>query len=308
MFCLSRILEPPKSVYGIIKSLIWPFLWGSRIETVARRSIICSLEDGGLGLRDFACQSRSFHLASLVNVLQDSSAKAFFLVRYFCWSQLASIRPDWAFLRDNLTPRAARPTVFYSRLLQELRSFNFAPSFSFTSKALYSLFLQRSISVPNLPYDWTSYVPTRFSFFTHWKSVRDSFTENFKNDLAWLITLRSVKVRHSLRNCGYIASDRCASCPQVETIDYLRLCFFSISSLIRNRWTVDYFCLLWVKSILYGISRFRHKATFHKGKEKSRGIIIIIIVDLYSVNSWRSNTLYNNNKENNTIWQKIKHT
>ena len=27
--------------------------------------------------------------------------------------------------------------------------------------------------------------------------MRDSFTENFKNDLAWLITLRAVKVRHS---------------------------------------------------------------------------------------------------------------
>ena len=79
LFYLSRILEPPKWVYGRIKSLIWLFLWGSRIETVARRSIICSLEDGGLGLRDFACQSRSFHLASLVNVLQ-----AFFLVKYFC--------------------------------------------------------------------------------------------------------------------------------------------------------------------------------------------------------------------------------
>ena len=187
---------------------------------------------------------------------------------------MASIRPDWAFLRDSLTPSAARPTVFYSRLLQELRSFNFPPSFSFTSKALYSLFLQRSISVPILPYDWTSYVPTRFSFFTHWKSVRDSFTENFKNDLAWLITLRSVKVRHSLRNCGYIASARCASCPWVETIDhcflhcshvksvwihfipllsailtcpFLPTCayvFFSFSSLIRDRRTVDYFCLL----------------------------------------------------------------
>ena len=30
--------------------------------------------------------------------------------------------------------------------------------------------------------------------------MRDFFTENFKNDLAWLISLRAVKVRHSLRN------------------------------------------------------------------------------------------------------------
>ena len=150
LFYLSRILEPPKWVYGRIKGLIWPFLWGSRIETVARRSIICSLEDGGLGLRDFACLSRSFRLAALVNFFQDSSAKAFFLVEYFCGSRLASIRPDWAFLRDNLTPSAARPTVFYTRLLQELRSFNFPRSFSFTQSFCSGLFLCQSCRMTGL--------------------------------------------------------------------------------------------------------------------------------------------------------------
>ena len=48
---------------------------------------------------------------------------------------------------------------FYSRLLQELRSYNFPCSFSVTSKALYSLILQCCICVPMLPYDWPSYVP-----------------------------------------------------------------------------------------------------------------------------------------------------
>ena len=36
--------------------------------------------------------SRSLRLAGLVNVLQERSAKAFFLVKYFCGLQLASIR------------------------------------------------------------------------------------------------------------------------------------------------------------------------------------------------------------------------
>ena len=75
--------EPPKRVYRRIKGLIWPFLWGCRIETVACRSIICSLEDGGLGLTDFACQSRSFRLAAMINVLQDSSTKSFFSCEIF---------------------------------------------------------------------------------------------------------------------------------------------------------------------------------------------------------------------------------
>ena len=54
--------------------------------------------------------------------------------------------------------------------------------------------------------------------------MRDDFTSNHKNDLAWLITLRGVKVRHSLRNWGYISSPRCASCSRIEMIDH---CFLN---------------------------------------------------------------------------------
>jgi len=60
----------------------------------------------------------------------------------------------------------------------------------------------------------------------HWSLVRDSLTENFKSDLSWLITLKAVKVRESLRNWGYISSDNCASCPRRETIDH---CFLNCS-------------------------------------------------------------------------------
>ena len=120
--------------------------------------------------------------------------------------------------------------------------------------------------------------------------MRDSFTENFKNDLAWLITLRAVKVRHSLRNWGYIASARCASCPRVETIDH---CFLHCGR-VKSVWihfipllsailtcpflpTCAYvffyqfpdpgqknrrLLLFVLKSILYAIWRFRKKATF----------------------------------------------
>ena len=54
--------------------------------------------------------------------------------------------------------------------------------------------------------------------------MRDSFAENVKNDLAWLISLRAVKIRHSLKNWGYINSSQCASCLREETIDH---CFLN---------------------------------------------------------------------------------
>ena len=138
--------------------------------------------------------------------------------------------------------------------------------------------------------------------------MRDSFTENFKNDLAWLNTLKAVKVRHSLRNWGYIASARCATCPRVETIDH---CFLHCNR-VKSVWihfipllsailtcpflpTCAYvffyqfpnprqknrrLLLFILKSILYGIWRFRNKATFNKGKEKSRGIIRYVSRDI----------------------------
>ena len=54
---VSRVLVPPKWVYSKLNSLIWPFLWRARLETVARKSLICSVDSGGLGLKDFSCQA-----------------------------------------------------------------------------------------------------------------------------------------------------------------------------------------------------------------------------------------------------------
>ena len=140
LFYLSRILEPPKWVYGRIKSLIWPFLWRSRIDTVARRSIICSLEDGGLGLRDFACQNKSFRLAAFVNVLQDSSAKLFFSLNIFVdlsWLQSHLIGPFYAtILLLVLRDRRCFTLVYFrncapliSLFLPPLRQKHFTPCF-----------------------------------------------------------------------------------------------------------------------------------------------------------------------------------
>ena len=177
------------------------------------------------------------------------------------------------------------------------------------SKLLFvSSILAKIISVPILPSLWTPFVPRLFSLSTHWKRVRDNFTDNRKNDLAWLITLRAVKVRDSLRNWGYIPSSRCASCPRIETIDH---CFLNcpraksvwlhfiplLSALLSlpfvpncaSVFLYQFSCrqpknlrllLFVIKTILYGIWIFRNKATFHNGKENSRATIRYINQDI----------------------------
>ena len=61
--------------------------------------------------------------------------------------------------------------------------------------------------------EWSQVIGPGFSLDGHWVLVRDPFTENYKNDVFWLIILRGVEVGDSLFNWGCISSGRSASCP-----------------------------------------------------------------------------------------------
>ena len=80
---LSRVLIPPRCVLDKYNSLIWPFSWGAKLEPVARRSIVCSLDQGGLGLIDFWSKGEALCLSSFVKSFSDPSFKCFHLVQYF---------------------------------------------------------------------------------------------------------------------------------------------------------------------------------------------------------------------------------
>ena len=220
LLLVSRVLDPPRWVYDKLNRLIWPLLWGARLETMARKTIVCPTSEGGLGLKDFVCQGKALRLVALVNPLGESCHKCFYMAKYFCGARLAPLRSERSTLRDNLTPSAAQPTSFYVSVLSSLQSVNIPCTFLFSAKSLYPLFLKKAYTIPILPAFWSPFVSARFSLSRHWRLVRDDFTENFKNDLAWLITLRAIKVRRSLRDWGYIGSSRCASCPRDKTIDH----------------------------------------------------------------------------------------
>ena len=305
---VSSTLSPPRWVYDRINQIIWPFLWGSRIETVARKSILCSISEGGLGLREFRSHGQASRLSILCRNIVNVESKCFYLIKYFCGAQLASLQRSWASLRDNSSPSALSPSLFYVPLLQTLRDLHLPPNFSFSAKEFFSLLFVKVSSAPILPYLWNPFVPRSFALTRHWLHVRDNFTENYKNDIAWLITLRAVKVRHSLRNWGYISSSQCASCSRIETIDH---CFLNcqraksvwihftplLSALLSvpfvpNCATVFFYefrcpqpksfriVLFLIKTILFAIWKFRNKATFHNGKENAKAIIRYIKQDI----------------------------
>ena len=296
---LGRVLVMPAWVLARVNQLIWYFIWNSRIETVSRKTCHLPMKAGGINICNLRFKCDALRLASAITTINSPDDSSFFLCKYFLGRRLSTIRDQWSWLRDNSAPSAVSPTCFYGVCLQTLSQVGDACG-DLVAKKIYDNLLSRGSSPPLLPYHWMSMLGPGFSLNDHWSLVRDGFTENYKNDLLWLITLRAVKVRDSLKNWGYINSNVCASCPRCETIDHCFLnCLrvkavwnsflpalstvlnchfvFNVLFVFFSRWPVTDFkrsriCSFLVKSILYGIWVFRNKATFYNGRDDYKAI------------------------------------
>lgn len=226
---------------------------------------------------------------------------------------MASFRPEWHSLRDNSTPSLHDSTPYYEKWFSALATLRGIVSrkewqdVDFTSKKCYRALLRENSASPILHRFWSLFLPIAFKLDNLWKLVRDDFSENYKNDVLWPIVLRAINVRDSLKHWGYIDSDKCAYCSRKETIDNCFLnssrakkvwWYFSpmISSLLGNFLPscTSVFFFQWapvrpknarlarflIKTILYGIWKFRNNATFRNGKENHEGIIRYILNDL----------------------------
>ena len=162
------------------------------------------------------------------------------------------------------------------------------PTFCFSSKNCCHL-LKDATSVPVLPYRWSNILGYPLSVPTHWSLIRDSLTENYKNDSAWLITLTAVKVRRP-KSWRYLDSDLSPHYGRKETLSH---CFFNcsrakrvwailiptLSSLFPQPFVVNFqsvFFYSWfnaynknnsiarclVKTVLYALWHFRNNAVF----------------------------------------------
>ena len=100
--------------------LIFSFLWGSKIKTIARKTLSVPLLQGGLGLIDFVSKSKALKLSLISTLIDNPDTKAFFLLKYFLGSHLARLREGWSHLRDNFSPSALTPTSYYQVCLKNL--------------------------------------------------------------------------------------------------------------------------------------------------------------------------------------------
>ena len=81
---LSQVLVTLKWVLERYSGLVWLFLWGSKIETIARKTLHCSVPRGGLGIVDFKAKGHVLRLASTVTLVNEASFNGYYLAKYFC--------------------------------------------------------------------------------------------------------------------------------------------------------------------------------------------------------------------------------
>ena len=60
---LACVLMTTKWVLKRFNSLVWKFLWGSKIEPVACKTLHCPIDKGGLGIIDFEVKGQALQLA-----------------------------------------------------------------------------------------------------------------------------------------------------------------------------------------------------------------------------------------------------
>ena len=197
----------PKWVVSQYNKLVYPFVWGSKIETVSCKTLTLPFNEGGLSLVDLITECKALKVAATVSIAANSDTDDHYLQKHFIGSQLAHLGTECSHLRDNSTTSALTPTKFYDCILRAITDLNAQvhkqAAFTYSSKECYEAFLYKSeVTRPRLHWGWSSHVSSDFSMSQHRLGVCNYLTENFKNDLLYLITLRGAKVRDSLYSWG----------------------------------------------------------------------------------------------------------
>ena len=89
---------------------------------------------GCINLINFKLKAQALRLAGMVSIINSPCDSSFFLGKYFAGRPTSSLRPMWAHLRDNSSPSAALPSLFYRSCLDTLSAVG---NCDVTAKALY---------------------------------------------------------------------------------------------------------------------------------------------------------------------------
>ena len=104
----------PKWVLSEYDKLVWPFLWGSTIDTVSGRQCHNPAGDSGLNVTDTKLKAQALQAAAMVQTLETPTRKRLYLAKYNAGQRIAHLNPRWLRLRTNNHPNALAADNIYA--------------------------------------------------------------------------------------------------------------------------------------------------------------------------------------------------
>ena len=231
---VAKVIPPPSWVHDNFKSIVWPFVWKSKMECVSRERCCAPLESGGLNIVDFRTKCESLRLSNFLDLRDNfGSSKWHYLARYFLGNKLTVLDNRFCF-PTNLCPSSISLTNYYRKCLDSFHKlhnrFDKLPD-DLSCKNLYKLLLVCPGVAPRCAGFWGAVVGRPINRWAWvWRKSRLKLIENKKNDLVWLLIHRAIRIRYALMSWGYINSDKCAVCNRSETIEH---CFLKCPRIVK---------------------------------------------------------------------------
>ena len=98
---LAKVLIVPSWVSVLVNSIVWLFLWGCRMESVARNTCYLKVKDGGINLLNLRMKCQVLRVAGMISILANLSDSSFYLCTFYVGRRLSTLRPGWRFSPFN---------------------------------------------------------------------------------------------------------------------------------------------------------------------------------------------------------------
>ena len=155
----GTILPLPTKTAKTLVRRIMAYLWGQgKQATIKFDTLLSSRTKGGLGLSNPMHKAFALRIKMLRPITDPSNNQNWIrLARYFIGSQLATLNPEWKFLKANSLPHldpSKKPPWYYLDVLRELKKINHPENFQWTVPCIYLKINELSTPDPAASRTW----------------------------------------------------------------------------------------------------------------------------------------------------------
>jgi len=238
---IAEITPPPKKIIRKINSLIFPFIWGIKLEHVNRATMFLPPSKGGWGVIDIKSKMATMHCSHVGNIISARKTKWKELAIYWCGFHLREIAP---ILAVNTRPHCFHKPFFYTQVIQNFHKCRdcVADWNKVKVNSLYASVLEDRGTTPRVELknpgkDWA----------TVWERTLCTKTSNKQ-------TVFTFKILHGFLPTGSVLRKyttdpgKCPHCAQIETVYHV----FSECRVVKpvGRWLGDYLdCSKWTPDV-----------------------------------------------------------